>query len=554
MPNLLPILTYVAEQARENFAKKTNRVFEVQEKFLFRLLRDYQNTELGLQYHLKDIKSIEQFQQQIPILPYTGYMPYVDRIAAGEKNILTPDPVVFLNRTSGSTSKQKLIPVTRRFQNIMGFANLTSIGFLSQGLRSRGLKFGKGIATNPAAKPELTSGGIKYGSAASGVLHMGAFFYQQLFVQPFDALKVKDTSTRCYLCLLFALKNPPTGFVGNFPMVILLICKFLEDYAEDLIKDIETGKIASWLQLPPEIRSSLEAKLYPEPNRASELREILKSEGKLTPILAWPSLAFYGTARGGTSDFYLERFPEYFGNIPGFGFVFSSAEGTFSIYPDLNTDGSILAIETGFFEFVPREEWEKEHPKTLLPQEVKIGEFYRLLVTNHSGFYRYDIGDIFEVVGFYEQAPLLVFRYRRGGLLSSTTEKTTEYHVTKVMQILQQKFEVILEDFCITLSNNEVPARYLVNIELASGYSLNSPQDFIQSFDRLLKEINNYYDVKREVFIPPPQLRIMKPGSFDLIRQRYIEKGIPPYQLKFPHLSEDRNFMAGLTALEEIQL
>jgi len=38
-------------------------------------------------------------------------------------------------------------------------------------------------------------------------------------------------------------------------------------------------------------------------------------------------------------------------------------------------------------------------------------------MTNYSGFYRYDIGDVVEVLGFYEQAPLLVFRHRRGGLL-----------------------------------------------------------------------------------------------------------------------------------------
>ena len=46
----------------------------------------------------------------------------------------------------------------------------------------------------------------------------------------------------------------------------------------------------------------------------------------------------------------------------------------------------------------------------------------------------------------------------------------------------------------------------------------------------------------------------MKSGSFDIIRQRQIEKGIPDYQLKFPHISEDRNFMDGLTAIEEVQL
>ncbi|MEM8602856.1 MAG: GH3 auxin-responsive promoter family protein, partial [Cyanobacteria bacterium P01_H01_bin.121] len=269
---------------------------------------------------------------------------------------------------------------------------------------------------------------------------------------------------------------------------------------------------------------------------------------------AWPTLAFYGTARGGTTDFYLERFPEYFGDTPGFGFLFTTAEGTFSIYPDLNTNDSVLAVETGFFEFIPMAEWEAEHPKTLLAHEVEAGQLYRILMTNYSGFYRYDIGDVFEVVGFYNQAPLLVFRYRQGGLLSSVTEKTTEHHATQVMQSLQQQFGVLLEDFCLTLSDNEFPARYLVNIELPPGQTLSDPQAFIQCFDQHLKAIQAHYDVKRDNLIPPPCLRIMQPGSFDLIRQRQIEKGIPEYQLKFPHISEDRDFTAGLTAIQEVPM
>ncbi|MEM8604859.1 MAG: GH3 auxin-responsive promoter family protein, partial [Cyanobacteria bacterium P01_H01_bin.121] len=377
MLNLLPLVRLAAEQAQTRFVKKTQQIAAVQEQFLWRLLRAYSGTVLGQEYHLHDIRTIEQFQQRVPILPYSGYSSYIERIAAGEPNVLTPDPVVYLNKTSGSTGKYKLIPVTRRFQNSMGWANLTSIGFLSQALRSRGSRFGRGMVINQAIEPEVTTGGIEYGCAGPGVLRMGAGLYQQLFVHPFAALKPRDTLTRTYLCLLFALKNSPVGLAGNFPMVILQTCKYLEDHAESLIHDLETGTLAAWLQLDPALRQSLTAQLRPAPKQAQRLREILRSEGRLTPRTAWPTLAFYGTARGGTTDFYLERFPEYFGDTPGFGFLFTTAEGTFSIYPDLNTNGSVLAIETGFFEFIPMAEWEAEQPKTLLAHEVEAGQLYR---------------------------------------------------------------------------------------------------------------------------------------------------------------------------------
>ena len=552
---LLPFVTFAAECAKANFVKKTRSSLAVQEKYLQKLLQAYRHTELGQKYGLKDIKTIDQFREQIPVLPYSGYEPYTHRIAQGEKNVLTADSVVYLNTTSGSTGKQKLIPVTQRFQNSLGWANLTSVGFLSEALRAQGRKFGSLLATNEAKAPGETSGGIEYGSAGPGVLHTRKFFYEQLFAHPYETLKSSDSLSRHYVCLLFALRDGDMrGMGANFPMLILRICNYLERYAEELIQDLERGTIANWLNLEPEIRASLERQWSAYPARAAQLRDIFKSQGRLTPNLAWSDLSYIVTARGGTSDFYFERFPDYLGNTPSFGAVYATAEGTLGIYPDLNTDGSILAIETGFFEFVPQDQWEAEHPKTLLATEVKPGELYRVLMTNYSGFYRYDIGDVVEVVGFYETAPLIVFRYRRGGLLSSTTEKTTEAHATQVMQALQREFGLPLEDFCITLSENEFPAHYIVNVELNPGHTLPEPPNFLHRFDQKLKEINPYYENKRRDQVPPPRLHILAPGSFGIVRQRQLEKGIPDSQLKFPHISEDRQLVAGLEVQQAVKL
>lgn len=554
--SLLPLLTLVARRAKASFVKKTRQTLRVQDQFLRDLLLDYRDTELGRSYCLRDIKTIDQFRERIPVLPYSSYEAYTERIARGEKNILTPDPVVYFNTSSGSTGKQKLIPVTRRFQNSLGRANLTSIGFLSEALEAKQLRFGKLLATNSVQLPGRTSGGIEYGPASVGVLRMGKFLYEQLFAHPYETLQPSDSLARHYICLLFALREPfMRGLGANFPMLILRTCNYLEQYAEDLIRDLETGTIAPWLNLEPEARAKLQRRWSANPSRAAQLRDIWKSTGRLTPKLVWPYLAFVATARGGTSDFYFQRFPSYFEDTPGYGAVYSSSEGTFGIYPDLDQDGSALAIESGFFEFVPSDQWEAEHPKTLLAPEVKAGEYYRILMTNYSGFYRYDIGDVVEVLGFYEQAPLLVFRYRQGGVLSATSEKTTEFHVTQVMQALQQEFDLPLEDFCITLSEQETPAHYLVNIELAPSSGLRNPQAFLQSFDRELQAIHPSYAAKRpDNYLPPPRLRILTPGSFTILRQRQLQRGIPDSQLKFPHLSEDRNFLSGLGVEREVRL
>lgn len=557
MANLpFQILTILGRLAKYEFIRNTKSPLGVQEKYLKKLLRWQQNTELGRQYHLNEIKSIDQFRDRIPILPDSAYEPYTQRIAQGEKNVLTPDLPIYLKITSGSTGKQKKIPVTRRFQNSLETANLASIGFLAAALRQRGKRLDKFLLTNPALIKGYTQGRIKYGMAGSGMLYTRRWLYQWLFAHPFTTLQVEDSLTRHYLCLLFCLQNQELGgMIANFPMLILRTCKYLEQYAESFLYDLEKGTLPSWLNLDFKRKLILEKSFSPNLQRARKLREILISQGKLTPPLIWKNLAYIATARGGTSDFYFQRFPDYdLDQLPVFGGAYSTPEGTFGVYPDVNIDESILALNTGFFEFIPEAEWEKEQPKTVLATDVKPREQYRILMTNYSGFYRYDIGDVVEIGNFFEKTPTLIFRYRREGLLSSTTEKTTEAHVTKVLRSLQEELSLKIHDFFVTLSEAEFPAPYLLNIELPANTNFRDYVHLLRRFDELLRETNSHYDLRRSGDIPPPRLRILGNGSFDIVCQRQIERGVPDAQLKFPHLSEDRQLFAGLTVEQEIRL
>lgn len=556
MSNLaIALLTTIARYQKNQFIKKTKDPDPIQEKFLLKLLKTHQNTKLGQQLGLKDIKTIDQFRDRVPILSYASYEADLDLVAEGQPNILTTDKVLYITLTSGSTGKQKLIPTTKTSQKIVRDASLVSMGFLIEALEARGRKFGKLLVTNSAEQWGQTSGGIGYGTASAGVLRLDKRLFKQFFANPYDTVKISDSITRHYVALLFALCDPGmTGMIANFPMLILRNCHYLEKYAEDLINDINKGTIAPWLNIDSEMRTQLESIWQANPERSRQLQSILQTEGKLTPKSAWSNLSVIATARGGTSDFYFERFPAYFGDTPVFGVLFSSAEGIFSIYPDVDSDGSILALESGFFEFIAEDQWHQEHPQTLLPTEVKVGQRYRILNTSYGGFYRYDIGDIIQVVGFYEQTPLIMFLHRQGGQISSTTEKTNEYHVTKVIQALVQEFNLVLDDFCILLADTEFPARYMINIELAPGQNLDNPQAFLASCDRNLGQFNIHYGISRKRDIPPPRLRILAPGSFNIIRQRQLDRGIPDSQLKFPHISEDWHFLDGLSVLQEVRL
>jgi hypothetical protein len=94
MANLMmSFLAGITGQARLRFVRKTRQVEAVQEQFLLTLLKAHQHTVLGREYGLAEIKTVEQFRQRVPILPYSSYEPYIERVVQGEANVLTPDPV-----------------------------------------------------------------------------------------------------------------------------------------------------------------------------------------------------------------------------------------------------------------------------------------------------------------------------------------------------------------------------------------------------------------------------------------------------------------------------
>lgn len=552
-------LALAARRAKANFLRQGKRMAAVQAVFLRSLLHVHRDTEFGQHYGFADILAnpdpVAAFRQRVPVQPYPFFKPYIERMAEGETNVLTADPLIYFNMTSGSTSQKKLIPVTWRSRQAIARANQVAMGFVIEAAQRRGVPLGKMLFTSQSQAYGMTPSGIPYGPVSTSDLRLMNPLARLVFAYPFAALQITDSPSRHYVCLLFALRNPHLRMVSaTFPVLGLQLVDYLEKFSEQLIEDMETGTLADWLQIDPELRQKLTQRWAAQPQRAAQLRQIFQQQGRLTPILAWPHLSFITTARGGTSNFYLERFPDFFGDTPVFGGTYSCAEATFGVHRDFNTDSVYPALETSFIEFIPESEWETDQPTTVLPSEVTVGDRYRIVVSNYSGFYRYDVGDVVEIAGFHGAMPHFTFRHRRGGMISSTTEKTTEFHVSQVMQILQQKLGVKLTNFCITLSDDQIPAHYLVNIEVAPGSTLKNPTEFLNQFDHTLKEIHASYAFKRADVVPPPHLRILAPGSFETVRQRLIQRGATAAQIKFPLVSENRQLLADLTILQEIEM
>ncbi|NJN23427.1 MAG: GH3 auxin-responsive promoter family protein [Acaryochloridaceae cyanobacterium RL_2_7] len=120
------------------------------------------------------------------------------------------------------------------------------------------------------------------------------------------------------------------------------------------------------------------------------------------------------------------------------------------------------------------------------------------------------------------------------------------------MSRLEKQYDVKIINFCITLTD-EIPPRYVVNVELARGDRLQSPQSFIQRYEQFLTEVHNIYGVKRKDQLKPPILRILHPGTFQRLQEQMVQKGVGEAQIKLPKISNDRQLFAESAVMEEYQ-
>ena len=64
---------------------------EVQQDVFTNLIATAKNTEFGIEHGFRDIKTIEDYNQRVPVRSYEQHFPYIERTMRGEKNILWPN-------------------------------------------------------------------------------------------------------------------------------------------------------------------------------------------------------------------------------------------------------------------------------------------------------------------------------------------------------------------------------------------------------------------------------------------------------------------------------
>jgi len=508
---------------------------DLNEDLLAELLRANAHTVFGEAHRFSKIDSPAAYADMVPLRDYEGYRDWVQRIADGEPNVLTAEPVRYLGVTSGTTGRGKLVPITASAQRqIIMHMVLTTRGVMVRHVEGR--KPGPGLLLMSSVLPQTTKGGIPIGTAtAAGLDRMGAMA-KLIWTSPLEVFRVRSHRAAQHLHLLYALAHRDLSFLSApFASALVDLLRCLEAEWPLLVEELATGVISDTLAIEPELRAKLV--LPPDPARAAVVRaELEQGFERIAPRL-WPDLRYVMAVLTGSFAVYEPPLRRACGELPIYTGLYAASEGLLGIALEPETHRYVLDPQSMYFEFIPAERSDDPSPPTLPLRYVQRGELYELVLTTRSGLYRYRLGDVVQVVGFRGRAPLVEYAYRRGMLLDVASEKTSEPAMRDAVLEAARHWGTDLVDFSTRADYASAPSRYEVFVEVTDPGTLDRHGEPARTVDEALQLGNPGYKLLRTSGrLAPLTLHLLGPGGFEALKGLLIEQGASPVQVKVPRV------------------
>ncbi|MFC1549075.1 GH3 auxin-responsive promoter family protein [Candidatus Omnitrophota bacterium] len=522
------------------FEEATKDPLKAQEKALLEYVKRNQETEYGQKYNFTDIKSIQDYQGTVPLNDYESLESSIEKMKTGETNVLTVDKPVLFGTTSGTTGKQKFIPVTPYSRVKKSDVMDLWVYYISRDHPE--IFDGKILAIVSPEVEGYTDSGVPFGAESGHGYKNMPGVVKALYVLPYEVLEIKDYDSKYYCILRLAMEENITTIATMNPSTVVLLCQKINEMKDDLIKDIDNGALKGDLNISDDLRRMLEKRFKPKPERAAELRLILRDEDELLPKDLWPNMQLVECWKGGTVGVYLQEFPKYFGDVPirDFGYLASELRGSIPL-SDVDA-GGVLAINSNFYEFIPKEDMGKKVKRVLLCDQIQEGEEYFIIATTPGGLYRYNIDDIIRVTGFYNKTPVIEFVQKGLNVSSVTGEKLYESQVVEAVHKAVANFRTPINFFTACVQSGKTYC-YQFLVEFTDNPPPDQKEEFIKFVDRELCRINCEYDSKRRSQrLCHPVLKIVKNGEFEKYRKKKVEEGTHDGQFKICELTCDIDF------------
>lgn len=513
-----------------------------QRNLLLNILRKNSGTEFGCNYGFNKISDEAEFRKQVPVNTYEDMEPYIEKIRGGQRNILSIHPTIMFNVTSGTSDRPKFIPIT--FDTKKRTALLMQ-QWLYRALIDHPLFLDKSnLIITASASEGHTESGVPFG-ALSGLIYSNLpRIFMRSYVLPLRAADIKSYDLRYYLMARLSFEKDISFIATPNPTTLIKVAETGIRYREEIIRSIHDGRLFTNLDFPinaddAKIIKALDVSVKVNHERSQFLSAVIKNNCNLLPYLCWPSLKLIGCWLGGSVGYQADKLSTYYGNTPKRDLGYLASEGCITLPYEDGTPSGILALQNNYYEFIPEESASEKNPVTLLSHELEKGKNYKVVLTNESGLYRYDINDTVRVEKFYNRTPVLAFVRKTNDVLNITGEKLHVNQLIMAIQKVKSAFHISIRQFRVISNLRDV--RY--DIFMALGHDVSHEllkKTVLPSIDAYLSGMNIEYSQKRRSGrLNPPCLHVMDPAWEENVRKELMESGKRDVQYKWQLISPE---------------
>lgn len=483
------------------FRNASSKIEETQRGILATYLARAAGTEFGKQHGFSGIGCWEDYAENVPARSYDDFVPWIEKIKAGDQRVLTDDRVILLEPSSGSSGPEKLVPYTRTLQDEFRRAVATWIAqlFLEQWRLMGGHAYWSltpKFADEATCESAVPVGFDEDTSYLGGVAQrlIGTTLATRPALRQIGSM---DTFWHATLLLLLNCRDLRLISVWHPSYVSILLDQLVERWP-DLMHDLEHGYRLG----EPELD------IAANPTAAGELSAI----GPADPARIWPNLGLiscWGDAHAAAHiDHVRAAFPA--ARVQPKGLVATEAFVTLPF-----GDAHPLAVRSHFFEF------EDDNGYVHPAWGLESGRTYAVIVTTGGGLYRYRLRDRVQVEGYFGEVPDLRFLGKEDIVSDHFGEKLSEPFVASVLRALFERFPVAPRFAMLALDDPLRCACYSLFIEC----DLTLPVTMESALEDELRRNPHY-----ELCVRLGQLNAVRirriDGGFDKFSKRMMDAGM----------------------------
>ena len=401
------------------FVNDLRRPQEAQRGLLRKLLLGLSATEYGRSHKIRAGAGYDSFAAKLPLVTYDDLNTWIERQQHTEGKVLVSEPVLFYEKTSGSSGAAKLIPYTR---SLKASFNRVFLIWLSD-LLTNGPRFRRGkvyLSVSPAFRQnQTTARGVRIGldDDTEYLNRWLGYMLKPFLAAPPAVARIQNPEgfKLALSTLLIAEAGLEAVSIWN-PSMFEIILDYIERRRDLIVSVLKQGFI---------VCDGLEFRF----KRPAAQRLELLEEQPISWTAVWPELKLISCWNSAHAAFAARNLAGKFpgARLQGKGLLATEAPLTM---PLIGASGFTPLPSEVFYEFLD------ERGRISLLHELQKDWEYEVILTQKGGLSRYRLGDRVRVTGFYLGSPCLEFIGRSDAVCDLVGEKLNENFVRSCLEKL----------------------------------------------------------------------------------------------------------------------